>query len=110
MRKREVSVRQIVATLGRHVKEVHGSPDVVINNICDANHTDSMSLDWVGMGKGDKQGAAERSLARVVLVDPDVTYSQRLRADNKTLVVVDNPKVASTSLRSHRAWFMRRAS
>lgn len=95
MRIKKVYCNDIIKALGDLVIRTFGlTEDVFIDNLADVRHVNTSTLDWVGLNKTNSQEIAEHSLARVILVSTDVVYSEKLQAQNKTLIVVTKPKTA----------------
>lgn len=94
MRIKEVPIIRILDLLGKSVKVVYGPTDGAINNLADIEHVNAKTLDWINPNKEAKQEIAEGSPAMVLLVDGQVQYSKTIREANKTLIVVDDPKLA----------------
>ena len=86
----KVNVQEIIDCLGTQVINVAGGHEgVYIDNLADVAHVNLTTLDWVNPSKPNKQEIAEKSPARVMLVDTDVEYIQ-----GKVLIFVKNPKRA----------------
>lgn len=95
MNKKIISIQSIISLLGGTIIEVVGPVDgIYIDNIADVENTVETTLDWVNPVKKNKQQIAETSLAKVILVDNNVVYSDIMKQSEKTLIVVDNPKMA----------------
>lgn len=95
MNKQKISIQSIINLLEGTIKELLGPvDDICIDNIADVKHTVETTLDWVNPVKKNKQQIAEASLAKVILVDNEVVYSDVMKHLKKTLIVVENPKVA----------------
>lgn len=95
MFKKKISIAEIVEFLGDDVIRVEGkAANLWIDNLTDAEHTNKTTLDWISPKKKDKQFIVESSLARVILVDSSVQYTNQLKSDGKVLLVVKNPKIA----------------
>jgi len=95
MKKRQITIRELVVFLGCSVKEVYGTvKDRYIDHLADVAHVDETTLDWVGADNKSKQQIVENSKALVILTDAGVDYSEALQNSGKTLIVVDNPKMA----------------
>lgn len=85
-----ISVQKIIDCLGTQVLNVAGGYDrVFIDNLADVAHVNLKTLDWVNPSKTNKQEIAEKSPARVILVDMSVEYIQ-----GKILIYVKDPKRA----------------
>lgn len=86
----KISVKDVVDCLGPQVLNVAGAHDsYFIDNLADVAHVNLTTLDWVNPSKANKQEIAEKSPARVLLVDMDVTY-----VPGKVFIYVKNPKRA----------------
>lgn len=95
MIRKKISVNDIIKTLGNLAIAVHGPIDgVFIDNLADLKHVTPTTLDWVGFQKENQQQLVEQSLAHVIIAGLDVNYSENLQEQNKTLIVVENPKKA----------------
>ncbi len=95
MNKKIISIQSIINLLEGTIIEVVGPVDgIYIDNIADVENTVETTLDWVNPVKKNKQQIAETSLAKVILVDNNVVYSDIMKRSEKTLIVVDNPKMA----------------
>lgn len=91
---KQVSIQEIIDCLGSQVQNVAGEHDgYYIDNLSDVAHVNLTTLDWVNPSKKDKQEVAEKSPARVLLVDEDVVY-----VPGKVLIYVKNPKRALATI------------
>lgn len=95
MNKRQITIRELVVFLGSSVMKVYGMvEDRYVDHLADVQHVDETTLDWVGADNKSKQQIVENSKALVILTDAGVDYSEALQNSGKTLIVVDNPKMA----------------
>ena len=95
MHKQEIKIAELIAFLGDELIRVEGTiSDAFIDNLADVEHINEHTLDWVIPTKQDKISIIERSRAKVVLVDPEVHYTESLRQKEKILLCVNNPKRA----------------
>lgn len=95
MKKIVVALNEVLDVLGDSVIKIYGLTEGVhIDNLSDSNHVTEMTLDWVNPGKKDKQTIVENSAARTILVDQTIDYNDTIIKQNKTLLVVENPKKA----------------
>ena len=102
MIKKTVKIEEVAKFLGKDLIRVEGSVNgVVIDNIPDASHVCETSLDWIGSGKENKQAIAEQSKARVLVVDESIVYSPQLLNQQKTLLVVRNPRFVMAHIATH---------
>lgn len=97
MIKKVIPVETIIEFLGDKVISVHGqTKDLFIDNLADVDRVCETTLDWINPSKVDKQSMAELSKARVILTDSSV-----VPVEGKTLIVVNNPKVALAEIGNH---------
>lgn len=109
MIKTKIPVDELIAFLGSAVKCVEGLVlNRQIDHLADAAHVDETTLDWVGADNPAKQQIVENSKALVVLTDAGVEYTESLQKSGKTLIVVDNPKMALAKVGNH--FFVKRPS
>lgn len=86
---KKIEIKDILQLLGDKVLQVYGSiEDICIDNLAEVERVNESTLDWINPSKPNKQEVAEKSKARVLLVD-----SAMKPIDGKTLIVVKNPKV-----------------
>jgi UDP-3-O-[3-hydroxymyristoyl] glucosamine N-acyltransferase len=89
-----VALKDIVDFLGSDVITVYGATEgVYVNNLKPAASVDEKTLDWINVTKDEKQLLAEKSNARVIVVDEDIHYSKMLQSQKKVLLVVADPKL-----------------
>lgn len=95
MKRIQISISEILNILEKEVYRVEGPiENVYIDNIADVKHINESTLDWINPNKTNKQTIAETTLAKVILVDESVTYSELVKSKNKTLIHVKDPKYA----------------
>ena len=95
MVKNRVLVTDIIALLGDSVIKVYENPEnVYVDNVADLEHVTSTTLDWVNPVKVNKQQIAENSVAKTLLVNPDIVYSDVIKEQAKILIVVSDPKIS----------------
>lgn len=95
MKQKRVDIELILKELESLVLQTYGSLDnTFIDNIADPQNTNESTLDWVNSIKKNKQEIAENSPAKILLVDQDILYTDEMKRKGKTLIVVDNPKMA----------------
>ena len=97
MIKKKIFVKEILAFLGKQVIAVYGNTEgLFIDNLADVEHVCETTLDWINPSKTNKQRMVEGSKARVLLVDSSVEP-----VEGKTLIVVNNPKIALAEVGNH---------
>ena len=102
MKRKIIDIIDIIEYLQDNLIKVEGPIEkVCIDNIADAEHVDESTLDWVNSSKLNKQEIAEHSVAKVLLVDEGVTYSEILKEENKTLLHVKNPRYSMAIIATH---------
>lgn len=101
MRLRKVTVLQIIDVLTKDIIAVLGPREGYIDNLADVEHTNPCTLDWIDYKKKKKQILAENSLAKVILVDTSVIYTEAIKSASKTLIVVRDPKMALATIGNH---------
>ena len=107
MMKKKVELNKIIDFLGVSILNIYGNTqDVFIDNLADAERVNETTLDWINPSKTNKQEIAEKSKAKVILVNNSIDYSSELQAQNKILLVVDNPK--STLIKIINYFFVNR--
>lgn len=90
MKKRQINIDELVSFLGEEVVRIYGDiQGVYIDNLADVEHVNETTLDWIKPKNPSKQTIAEKSFARVILVDEEIKPVQ-----GKVLVVVKHPKMA----------------
>ena len=89
-----IALKDIVDFLGSDVIAVYGATEgVYVSNLKPAASVDEKTLDWINVTKDEKQLLAEKSNARVIVVDEDIHYSKILQSQKKVLLVVADPKL-----------------
>lgn len=97
MRINKILISNIIHFLGDKVVGLDGPEDgVYIDNLAEVERVNETTLDWINPSKVNKQKIAEKSRARVLLVDESVTPIK-----GKTLIRVKNPKVALAEVGNH---------
>ena len=95
MKRRKITVRDLLTFLDDSMIRVVGDAEgAYIDNMADVKHVSETTLDWVLPRRANKQEIAEQSKAKVMLVDPEVEYSEKMKSAGKVLIVVRNPKLA----------------
>ena len=93
MKQKEIRLQDVIDFLNDRLLSVNGdNKKVLIDNVADAEHVTETTLDWVNKSKKEKQTIAERSIAKVLLADSTVEYSEIMRVQGKTLLAVENPR------------------
>lgn len=89
-----IIVQDIVSHFSDDVIAVHGAiTNITVDNVADPQHTTESTLDWVNSRHPNKQGLAEGTIAKAIIVDVDVVYSDVIQSQGKTLIVVNNPRM-----------------
>jgi len=98
---KRICLLEILDFLGSRVLAVDGASekelkDLFIDNLADADRVNETTLDWINPSKTTKQEIAERSKARVIVVNETITPIV-----GKVLIKVKNPKVALADVGNH---------
>lgn len=94
MKIKKISIQEIIDFLGDNILILYGNTKgVFVDNIADAERVNETTLDWINPSKTNKQEIAEKSKAKVMLVDPTIEYSTKLQDTDKVLIVVVRPKM-----------------
>ena len=102
MVKKRIELQDIINLISTDIIQIHGNADsLYIDNIADAENVNETTLDWINPAKTNKQEIAESSKAKVILVDSSVVFSLELQAQEKVLLVVDNPKLQLAKIGNH---------
>ena len=97
MNKKQVTVDELLRFLGEAVVSVDGEWNgVFIDNLADAAHVTETTLDWVNASNPQKQSVAERSKAKVMIVDTSIPP-----ISGKVLIHVKNPKRSLAQIGNH---------
>lgn len=95
MKTTPILIEKIIAFLKNDIQMIYGSYiGRSIDNIASSDAVNEHSLDWINPSKTDKQLIAESTPAQVILVDKSVVYSDKLKKENKLLLVVAHPKIS----------------
>lgn len=90
---KKLLLSDIVSCLGVEIIRTDGVVEnVFIDNVTNSQKINESSLDWINKAKDNKQCLAEMSLAKVLLVDETIHYTSIMKEQNKTLLVVKDPK------------------
>ena len=102
MKKKTIKVSEIIQFLNEEVEAVYGdTSSITIDNVADPQHITTSTLDWVNSNKTDKQSIAENTIAKVVVTDTLVVYTEAMRAQEKVLICVKNPRKALALVIEH---------
>lgn len=92
---KNIPLVDIIQLLHDDILQIYGDINQkVITNIANTERVNSSSLDWINPIKSDKQCIAESSKAKVLFVDDSIEYSASIEEQQKTLIVVNNPKLS----------------
>lgn len=88
-----IKVDEVIAFIGDRLLDVKGNANnTYIDNVSDADNVTSTTLDWINKSKVDKQTIAESTIAKVILADPTVEFTRIMEEQQKTLLLVENPR------------------
>ncbi len=98
----QIALQEIIDFLGSDVIQVFGTVEnVYVKHLKPIESADEETLDWVNSIKRHKQQIVENSKARVIFVDQDVQYTRAIQSQNKTLLLVSNPKLCLLKVGNH---------
>lgn len=87
-------ISDIIKFVKPEIKNIEGDYDEFeIMSVNDMGNVNEYSLDWISSNCLEKQKAAELSKARFIIVDEKTIYSEKMKEENKVLIVVKNPKL-----------------
>lgn len=100
---KKVNVKEVISVFHDDVISVHGlvHENMYVDNIPDATNVNDTSLDWVNSSKENKQTIAEKSIAKVLVVDETVKYSEYMEQQGKVLLVVHSPRRIMARIATH---------
>jgi len=99
---KKILLSELLNFLGKDLINIYGSAENrYFDNLSSVENVNETTLDWVNPSKKNKQEIAEKSLATIILTDDNVKYSKNLKENNKTLLVVCNPKVTLAKIGNH---------
>ena len=94
MNKLGVKLNDILHFLGNEVISLKGNPEGKhVKYLKPVSDVDEYCLDWINPTLINKQQLVEISPARAIIVDKDVNYTKLIKAQDKVLIVVTNPKL-----------------
>jgi len=90
-----IPIKKIIEFLDNEVIHIHGNIEkVYIKHLKPIESVDNVTLDWIGLNRINKQQYIEQTIARVILCDPSLIYSDIIQSQNKILIQVKNPKLS----------------
>lgn len=102
MRKKRIDLNDLIYFLAEDIKQIFGNPNnLFVDNVANTDNINETSLDWINPEKDNKQEIAELSSAKVILVDSSLTFTHKLKSQNKVLIVVENPKLTLIKVINH---------
>lgn len=102
MNKKKILLSELVVFLGDDIKSLFGTFDGrFVDHVTDIAHADETTLDWIKEGNPCGQQLAELSKSKVIIVSPEISYTERCRELEKVLIVVDDPKKTLIKIINH---------
>lgn len=91
-----IPLTEIIDFLADDLLEIKGEnlDKIIIKHLKEPAEVDGFTLDWINPAKENKQQIAEDTNAKAILVDEEIAYSEIIKTQGKTLIVVKNPKFA----------------
>ncbi len=104
---KKVLLTDIIEFISNDILAVYGNPEgIEIHHLGDPHNVDKFTLDWINPLRNDKQSIAIQSKARAILTNSEIRYDDQLKAQNKVLIIVENPKLAIAKIGN--AFFIKR--
>jgi len=90
----DIKLSKIIDFIDKDLLEIKGDnyENVIIKYLKEPADVDEFTLDWINLGKENKQHVAECSKARVIVANDEIVYSLVLKQQGKILLIVRNPK------------------
>lgn len=89
-----ILIKDIINFLGKDVINIYGNiENVYVKHLRPLESTDNETLDWIGYNKISKQMLVEKSVAKVIVCDNSIVFSNTIKSQNKLLIQVKNPKL-----------------
>lgn len=93
--KKKIPILEIINFLGVDVIKVFGTiENVFIYYLNKTELVDEFTLDWVNSSNKNKQSIVEESKGKVIIVDKEINFTENIKNQNKTLIVVESPRMA----------------
>ena len=95
---KKILLKDILSFLNGYIIKVDGLEnddvnDIYVDNLADAQHTNKTTLDWINITNKSKQLIAENSIAKVLIVDPTIIYSNAIKKSQKIFIYVESPRM-----------------
>lgn len=92
---KKIELNNIITFLGDEVIRVEGKSDgLYVDRVTSPTKTTESTLDWVNSTNKAKQQVAENTVAKAIVVDEDVIYSDMIQNQGKTLIYTKKPRRA----------------
>jgi len=99
---KEIPLKEIIDFLESDLIDVKGNiSNKRIKYLKPIEEVDEYSLDWVSRLKNNKQELEESSIAKAIIVDSNVTYTDVIKNADKVLIYVNNPKAIISKIGHH---------
>ena len=90
---KETRLLDIIAFLSDEIIRIEGNVEgVIVDRITSPSKTTESTLDWANSLNKAKQQVTESTIAKVVIVDEEVIYSDTIKAQGKTLIYTKKPR------------------
>lgn len=99
---KDVRLSVILEFLQSDILNIYGNPgNICIKYLKEPRLVDEFTLDWINSNKNDKQAIAENSKAKAIVTTDELDYSEKIRIQNKILIIVKNPKLVIAKVGNH---------
>jgi len=97
-----ININDAIEFIKEMIIDIKGNTDnVFVENLKPLGEENPNTLNWINPKIKTKQSIAENTKSKVIICDPSIQYSQKLKEQNKILIHVKNPKLAVSLVTNH---------
>jgi len=87
-----IRLEEIIKFIQDQVIQIQGPyKGIEIEGIAGLRNNDSRYIDWIHQNNKQPQKEAENSISKVIIANPGVCYSEKMKLNSKVLIQVKNP-------------------
>jgi len=87
-----IRLEEIIKFIQDQVIQIQGQyKGIEIEGIAGLRNNDSRYIDWIHQNNKQPQKEAENSISKVIIANPGVCYSEKMKLNSKVLIQVKNP-------------------
>ncbi|MDD3818227.1 MAG: UDP-3-O-(3-hydroxymyristoyl)glucosamine N-acyltransferase [Actinomycetota bacterium] len=87
-----IRLEEIIKFIQDQVIQIQGPyKGIEIEGIAGLRNSDSRYIDWIHQNTKQPQEKAENSISKVIIANPGVNYSEKMKLNGKVLIQVKNP-------------------